>query len=424
MAIFRNKLFKSASTYGFFSLINSAIPFLLMPVMTRYLSAEDYGIIAVSGMMVSIITPLISLNVHFGYSRAYFSPERFDRDVYLGTALVFLFFSGFLTQVIFYFFADHLSAIFVFPTSWICIVPFITITSLIGQTLLTSWQVSEQPRLYGFFQNGRSLSEMVGAIIFVVLLGMSWQGRILSRAIVFLLFAVIAVFILIKKKLALFKFDWACLRHAIIFGVPLIPHSLAGILDTTIGRVFISHMVSISETGLYTVGFQVGSIIGLFAAAFNQAYAPWLFRKLQNVTDGEKIKIVRFTYVYFFVIIVSTLVFVAISPFFMRVFVGKEFHGSLAFLVWIALGYCFDGMYYMVVNYIFYVEKTYLLGIVTFFGAAVNVFLSYFFILHFGTVGAAQATSLTHLFTFLCVWYLSSSVYPMPWKSALRFKKN
>ena len=41
--------------------------------------------------------------------------------------------------------------------------------------------------------------------------------------------------------------------------------------------------------------------------------------------------------------------------------------------------------------------------------------LSYFFIKENGSIGAAQATTISFFITFILVWLLSSKLYPMPW---------
>ena len=70
----------------------------------------------------------------------------------------------------------------------------------------------------------------------------------------------------------------------------------------------------------------------------------------------------------------------------------------------------------MVVNYIFYIKKTYILAWVTFASAGMNIVLNYFFIKANGAIGAAQATTITFFVQFIMVWILSAKVYKMPWK--------
>ena len=174
--IFKSSLFRAAGTYGFFSLLNKVIPFLLLPVMTRYLTPEDYGFVAVFGVMVTIATPFIGFSTHGAYSRAYFAPERFDSAMYLGTVIFFVLTTGLAMQSFFYVFRDVLSGVFSFPEAWLWIVPIVAISSVFRQITLVSWQVREKPRPYGLFQNGQTLCEVTGALFFVVLMGMGWRA--------------------------------------------------------------------------------------------------------------------------------------------------------------------------------------------------------------------------------------------------------
>ncbi|PIE69216.1 MAG: polysaccharide biosynthesis protein [Deltaproteobacteria bacterium] len=417
--VFSSSLFRAAGTYGFFSLLGAAIPFLLLPVMTRYLTPNDYGLVAIFGIMVTLITPFVGCNMHGAYSRAYFATDRFDVDVYMGTVVGFVLVSGTAFLGVVYFFRGTIGDLFSFPSSWVWIVPIVATSSVLAEIVLVAWQVREAPSSYGIFQNGRTLFEILGALFLVVVLGMGWQGRLISRIVIFVLFACLGIFVLLRGNWLSLRFNKSYLCHALSFGIPLIPHSLAGILNTTIDRIFITNMVGMTETGLYTVGYQIGSIIVLVAGAFNKAYVPWLFNKLNRDSWREKINIVRLTYIYFFISTLGVFIFSWISPLLMSVFVGKAFKDSTIFIIWIAMGSAFNGMYYMVVNYIFYAEKTYLLAWVTFLGAIINVVLNYFFIRLNGAVGAAQATSLSCFISFVFVWYLSAKAYRMPWKDAL-----
>jgi Na+-driven multidrug efflux pump len=69
----------------------------------------------------------------------------------------------------------------------------------------------------------------------------------------------------------------------------------------------------------------------------------------------------------------------------------------------------------MVVNYIFFEEKTEYLAGVTFITAIINVGLNFLFINTYGAIGAAIATTITFFIKFVFVWYLSSRVHKMPW---------
>jgi O-antigen/teichoic acid export membrane protein len=178
-------------------------------------------------------------------------------------------------------------------------------------------------------------------------------------------------------------------------------------------------MVSISDMGIYVVGAQIGSVIGLLEGAFNQAWVPWLFSQLKKNDPLIKFNIIKITYVYFVIIIVAALVLSWIAPWFISIIVGEKFRDASRYVIWIALGWAFDGMYKMVTNYIFYEQKTHLLAFITLLTGVANIVMCYFLIKYNGTIGAAQATMFSFLFSFILTWLLSMKVYKMPWNLKL-----
>jgi len=56
-------LIKSLSIYTMTSLVNAGLPFLLLPVLTKYLSVEEYGLLAIIQVFISLTLPLITVNI-------------------------------------------------------------------------------------------------------------------------------------------------------------------------------------------------------------------------------------------------------------------------------------------------------------------------------------------------------------------------
>lgn len=413
--IINSKLFINAGTYGVFSLLNNAIPFLLLPILTRYLTPDDYGYVSIFNVMYSLFIPIIGCNFAGSYSRAFFLENKFHAPLYFGTVTIATLVIGFLITVVIIFLQFQVGLIFSFPFSMLCFVSLAATAKCINDIILVHWQVRNKPFQYGMFLNLRTIFQAGMSIVLVTIINLSWQGQIFAIVAAPLLFAPIGLAIMIYNSSLVLSFNKDYLKHALFFGVPLVPHALAGILNSSINRIFISKMVGMAETGLFTVGFQIGSVVLLFAAAFNQAYTPWLFSRLNLKSELLNIKIVKITYLYFIIILFCTLIFGFSAPWFLSFFVGKSFQASYVYIIWIALGFAFTGMYYMVVNYIFYAERTHYLAIATVSMSFLNIILNYVLIKINGSIGAAQATTITSFCTFLLVWYLSSKVYKMPW---------
>ncbi|PKP58699.1 polysaccharide biosynthesis protein [Candidatus Atribacteria bacterium HGW-Atribacteria-1] len=421
--IFKHKLFKNTFIYTGTNVINKTIPFFLLPIMTRYLSPTDYGIVATFDVLLAVVAVFVGLSMHGAINVNYFKLKKEELREYIGNVFIILFTNFILIFIIVFFLKTYLSNVIKFPENWIPIVTIIALCQSIFAVNLGLWQVEQKSFPYGVFQISRTILNVALSLIFVVALVWGWQGRLLGIIITSIVYGIISIFVIIKRKYITFSFNKKYIKDALFFGVPLIPHALGGWTMTSIDRIFINSMVGVDATGIYTVGYQVGMIIGLLANSFNLAWSPFLYEKLKENNYSTKERIVKFTYLYNVCIILAALTLSFTAPYFFKIFVSKNFYFAYKYVLWVALGYAFQGMYFMVVNYIFYVKKTYLLAWVTFTSAGVNIVLNYFFIKANGAIGAAQATTITFFVQFIMVWILSAKVYEMPWRNVIFSKK-
>lgn len=416
--ILDSSLFKDVGIYAFFSMLNSAIPFFLLPVLTRYLSPEDYGILAMFAVLVGICRPFLGLNVHGAIRVKFFDKNEIDLPRYIGNCLYILLIATAISSFVIWLFADTLSNLSAFPKDWLWAVVLVAFGQFIITVLMIIWQVQNKATKYGVYQVLQTLSILTITIYLVVVLGKNWQGKVQAQLITIFVFTAYGLYWLYKNGWVTLSYSKPYTSNALKFGVPLIPHNLGGMLTTYTDRLFITNMVGVAATGIYTVGWQISQIITILDKSFSNAYVPWLFERLKKNDYKTKVKIVKFTYAYFIAILAFAVGLALLAPLFLRFFVGKEFLGAEIFILWVALGCAFSGMYLMVVKYIFYAEKTHILAWVTFFKGLLNVVLNYFFIKRNGAVGAAQATAITLFVGFILTWYLSARVYKMPWNLA------
>jgi len=412
---FRSALSKSAGLYTFSNSINAAIPFFLLPILTRYMSPQDYGIVAMFAVLINFLSPFIGLNIHGAIQRQFYERDRINYAIYIANCLFILLISSLIVAFIVFILKKQFTEISKFPREWLWIVVIFSMCQFINLIVLSIWQVQVKPVQYSVFQISQSLLNAGFSIWFIVYLGLTWRGRILANTIAVVIFAIFSVIVITKNQWAKYLIDKSYLKNALKFGIPLVPHALGAAVMTITDRIFITNMVGLRATGLYSVGYQIGMIIGIIGNSFNQAYVPWLYEKLKQNDYAMKVKIVKFTYLYFILIILFAVSLAIIAPLGLRIMVGKEFSSSLIFVIWIALGYAFNGMYKMIVNFIFFAEKTYILAWITFLCALSNVFFNYVLIKANGAVGAAQAVMITFFLMFILTWPLSNKVYPMPW---------
>ncbi len=409
------KLFQSAGIYTVSRILSSAVPFLMMPVLTRYLTPADYGIVAMFAAVLTFVNPFVGINAAGTIGVRYFSKEHIEMPRYVGTCLYVSLATLVLVALFFALFGSFVSRVTQFPAPWLWSVVLVAAGQLVVRIVMTFWQVEQRALAYGVFLNVQTLVNVALSVLFVIVLGRNWQGRIEAQVVTICCFAAIGLYILWRKGQVSMHYDRGYALDMVRFGLPLIPHEIGGIVIGQTDRFFITNMVGIGETGVYSVGYQVGGIIEILALSFNQAYSPWLFRKLRDGGDDFKRTLVKYTYAYMAGILLLAVGFAAIAPWLLSFFVGKAFGGSGVYTFWISIGFAFSGMYYMVCNYIFYAGKTSVLAAVTFATALLNVVFNYVLIKLNGPVGAAQASAIAFFISFVLTWILSARVYPMPW---------
>lgn len=413
-------LLKSISVYTLTNIINSGISFFLLPVFTHYLNPTDYGNLSLITVLTSLFLPVIHLSVHGAIQVEYFklSYEKFGQ--FLSTALSNVVFSFLIVLSMLLLGGHYLAEWLNFSHFWLLMVPVIALVQIIPQVIQSFFQIRKEAFNYSVYTLSLAIVNISLGLILVVVLKMSWEGRVISRLLTFLIFTVVGLYVLYRKSLLRINLDKGFRRSALNFGIPLIPHLIGSIIVDASDRLFINHMVNVEELGIYNVGYQVGMLIAILQHSFSLAYTPVLLENLNVGKTENKLKIVRISYILIGALFFFLLILDLLSPLFFDLFIDEAFAKGIDFVFWVGLGYVFLGMYKLVTGFIFYLKKTKILAYISIFNIVANLIFNYFFILHFGSIGAAYATCLSFFLLFLIVAIISYRLYPMPWFS---FKK-
>ena len=409
----------NASVYTGANILNAGIPFLLLPVLTRVLSPTDYGTIAMFGIVVSIMGAFTGLSVHGAVGVRYFQLDRQRMPPYVGACLAILAVSSSVVLCVVAVGRPWLASITHVPGNWLLVAVLVSSALFVINIRLSLWQVQHKAFRYGAFQISQSFLNAGLSLFLILSLGMAWEGRALGQAAAVSAFMLIALFLLLHRAEASWPTDTNDVRDALKFGVPLIPHVIGALSIATADRFMITNMLDVAQAGIYMVALQMGMVLGLLTDSFNSAYAPYLMGVLVKEDRARDRKIVRGTYVYFIAVTVLALLLGMTAPHLLGVLVGEKFRSAAGAVLYVAMGYAFGGMYYMVANYVFLMSKTGHLAVVTFASGMVNIIATYFLIKLNGVLGAAQAFMLSQAMIFLCTWCLAHYFRPMPWREAL-----
>lgn len=408
----------SASIYLGANIVSAAIPFLLLPLLTRLLSPVDYGIVALFGVATSILAAFTGLSVHGAIAVRYFQlePQRFAH--YVGACFRILAVSATFVGLLIAFATPWLEELVQIPPLWLLAAGLMSAAQVATNIRLSMLQVQDRAFAYGLLQCGQAALNIGLSLLFVVVLHMAWQGRVLGQVMATILLMSVALLWMPKGEVMcpVGKDDT---KDALRFGVPLIPHVLGGLLIAATDRMMIANMIDVGQAGIYMVALQVGMVMGVLTESFNKVYAPKLLSALVRVDPHRDRRIVRGTYLYFVGVAGIAIVLGTMAPLLLKALVGEQFRAAADSVFYVALGYAFSGMYYMVTIYMFFASKTAQLALVTLACGAFNVIATWYLIGANGVVGAAQAFMLSQALLFIGTWWLSHRAHPMPWRRAL-----
>ncbi|MDZ7692677.1 MAG: oligosaccharide flippase family protein [Balneolaceae bacterium] len=217
-SLLKSKLFKSGGIYTISSIVEKAIPFLLLPVLTRYLSTEDYGIVSMFTVLIGLVVPFVGYNGHSAVLRNYFK-EDINIPTYIGNVLFILSCSTILIGSVVFFFSDVIASYSEFPKDWLGTVLLVAVGQFTVNIILVNWQAQDKAIQYGVFKILLTLLNLGLAILLIVGMGYGWEGRVIGKVVAVTLFGVGAVIILWHNQLIKFEIVYAYIKHALSYGV-------------------------------------------------------------------------------------------------------------------------------------------------------------------------------------------------------------
>jgi O-antigen/teichoic acid export membrane protein len=413
-------LIKDSSIYLCANILNAAIPFLLLPFLTRYLDPAEYGRIAMFQMLIVALGAFVGVNVAGATARKYFDLDagRNQLDTFIGACLHILVASTAVIAVIFFFFGEFIAGWLEISFAWLFQALLVSFGAVIIQIRLAQWQISQKPLFYGAFLLLNSIVNLGLSILLVAGMGKGAEGRVDAQLLASVTCASLAVVSLKKDRLLKFV-GWhhEFFNEALRFGVPLIPHVAGGFLLMAADRFVIKSQLGLASAGLYTVAFQVSMGLNLVFDSINKAYVPWLYHRLSENLESTKRRIVKYTYFWFIGIILLGGSLFFVGPLIVTAVAGAEYHAAAEIAGYLFVAQALAGMYLMVTNYIFYSKRTGTLSIATLATGALNVVLMLILVKYMGLTGAGLAFIVSMAIRFLLVWWVAQRRHPMPWLS-------
>ena len=418
----KSRIFKDSASYTLLNIVEKAVPFVILPIVTRILTKDEVGLYVLYQAIIEILIPIMTLGIDSAILLNYYKLEKKDFSNYFSNGFYLSILSYMLIGLFIFSFSKQISTWISFPTLWFNIILILVAFRFVAQVRQNLWRVQYKIKHYGVFTIGLTLIKNVLGLILVAYTSLGWKGLVVGHIIGYGLFGVYALFTFYKENLILYTKKFAFTNDILKIGYPLSLHKFGAWLGNAANRVIISSTMGAAATGSYGIGATFSMGISLLVDSFNKAFMPILFEKLKVNSQNEKIKIVKLSYMVYAFLITSTFIVYIIGYFGVGLIFGKEYSDTKIFILPLLLAAMFNGFYKLHVNYIFFTKRTLQITKITFFTGVLNILLAFILIKNYGLIGAAYSLLIINIIQYIMAFHIGNKLIPMPWLKAVSIK--
>ncbi|MEO1559366.1 MAG: oligosaccharide flippase family protein, partial [Cyanobacteria bacterium J06632_19] len=266
------QVIRNSTIYLGSSIVNKAIPFILLPLLTEYLSPSEYGLVSIFQILISLFTAVVGMAINTNVSKNFYAYSHLKMAISIGNMLRVLMFSFLFVFITTYIASIFFDEIFSLPKNWLRAIPFLSVLFMINGINLTVLRMKGEAITFGIFEISNTLVNLGLSVILLIQFNYGWESRAIGITFAYFLFALLALKVLANKRYLKFTYDAQETRAILKLSLPLVPHALGGIVIAVSDRLFIEKMVDLKTVGIYTVGYMFGMIVMLFTEAFVKAW--------------------------------------------------------------------------------------------------------------------------------------------------------
>ena len=262
--------------------LQKGISFITIPIFTRIMSTEEYGLYSIYSSWYSILVIFATLHLSYyvfnkGLVKFENDRENFVVSIQSLSAAITV---GFI--IVYYIFRKPINNFIGMPTSMIILmmIQILFEPPVLYWTARKRFEYKYQAVILVTIAIS-ILNPLLGiCIIKLSVFDHSALARVFSIALISVVFGTTFGFVLARKGNR--PFNTKYWRYALGFNLPLIPHYLSTTILSSADRIMIGDMVGKSEAGIYSVAYSIGMVCTLFSQAIQQAYLPWLYKRMKK----------------------------------------------------------------------------------------------------------------------------------------------
>ena len=389
------KLVKNTFILSIGTFLPKFAAFITLPILTGYLSKEQYGTYDLVTILVGLVLPIATLQIHTAAFR-FLIEHKNDREN------AKLYFSNILALVIPVSLVTLTVLFFVFPIKsvsiriWICI--YLFFDTLVGEVRQITRGLSRNLD-YSISSIISAFTKMILAVVLVQFLKYELTGAIIALALspVFsltFLFFKVKVYELIDFKLVNKK----VLKEMIAYSWPMVPNNLSGWVMRVSDRFVVTGFMGAAANAVYAVANKIPSLLSLAQTTFNLAWQ-------ENASIVSKDEDVGKYYSKMFDVMLRLYagflgLLIACTPVVFKIFVKGNYDEAYPQMPILFLAFFFGCMSAFLGGIYIAFKATKSVGLTTFAAAISNIVIDLALINWIGLYAASLSTLISYVFMF------------------------
>lgn len=408
MSSFKN-LGKDIIAYGLMHGVSKSVNLILLPILTRQFTTDEYGVIDIIVTLTSLLTLFITLSLESAVMRFWNESKKVNKqnELFSGT-LLFVFGIGILVLFICFFFSESLSNLLLEDKgSWhfILLGVFAAFFMAANSIPLATLRMRRKILSYNVVNLTQSLLYVGLALILIFKLDFNLTGVFLALVISHIVAFTVGLF---QNKTYLTRhITWSYLKPSLKYSVPMFPAVFVTWLNNQADRFLLLYFIGLGAVGVFGASAKIAAIIALLVTIFRRAWSPIAIDTLEK-DEHKRNEFYRKALNYYMIgMFLIGLIIVFLSKPLLNLLVPEEYHYGYVIIPWIIGAQILHGAASMTNLGTVISKKTIGNSIAAWIGAIVNITLGFILIPIYGIAGAAIGSFVAEFIFMAVLWFIS-----------------
>ena len=417
------KLLGQTAIYGLPSILGRLLNYLLVPLHTKVIEPEKYGVVSELYAWVAFLIVILTFGMETSFFK--FLHDKEDREEVFRNSFLTVIGINIAFFAIMLFFNQNIADAMLYSDHNEYIILLITIVCIDAVTSLPLAKLRAEEKAVKFAAI-QFTSIGVNILLNVILIGFVVDRSNPEEAVFFILIAnllssLVKPVMLYKDFLYLkWTYNVELAKEMFKYAAPLVIAGFAGIINETIDRILLKHVThasgksieySMIQVGIYSACYKLAMLVTILLQAYRYAAEPFFFAQAKN-QDKNKVYIKVMNYFIAMVCVVFLLVTLNIDIF--KHFISKESYWvGLDVVPVLLLGNIFLGIYYNQSIWYKLSGQTKFGAYIAIGGASLTIIINLLFIPKYGYMACAWATMIVYGAQMVASYLLGQKYYPI-----------